>query len=59
MKVQEQNQKLNNKDHSLGDKIISGTKKGWKGVKLLAGSVVVGLIIKSVVPHDGNNDKNA
>lgn len=37
MKEQEQNQKLNNKDHSLGDKIISGAKKVWKRRKMATG----------------------
>lgn len=58
MKEQEQNQKLNNKDHSLGDKIISGAKKVWKVAKWPLG-IAVGLFINSKLLHDGNNDKNA
>lgn len=58
MKEQEQNQKLNSKDHSVGDKIISVSKMAWKVVKWPLG-IAVGVFIKSKLPHDGNNDKNA
>lgn len=50
-------QKLNNNDHNLGDKIISGTKIVWNVVKWPL-VVVVGAIVKSKLPHNDNKNRN-